>query len=66
VLPEAKKSLGVALASLISALISCALYYIPVFSSIGSGFSIIICALIASAVVAALCPIKDEEVAENE
>jgi predicted branched-subunit amino acid permease len=66
VLPDAKKSLGVALASLISAAISCALYYIPVFSSIGSGFSIIICALIASAVVAALCPIKDEEVAENE
>lgn len=61
VLPDAKKSLGVALASLISALISCALYYIPVFSSIGSGFSIIICALIASAIVAVLHPIKDEE-----
>ena len=68
VLPEAKKSLGVALASLISALISCALYYIPIFSSIGSGFSIIICSVIASAIVAALCPIKeeDEEVAAHE
>ena len=66
VLPDAKKSLGVALAALISAAISCALYYIPVFSSIGSGFSIIICALIASAIVAALCPIPDEEVTENE
>ena len=66
VLPDAKKSLGVALASLISAAISCALYYIPVFSSVGSGFSIIICAVVASAVVAALCPIKDEEVTEHE
>lgn len=66
VLPDAKKSLGVALAALISAAISCALYYIPVFSSVGSGFSIIICALIASAIVAALCPIPDEEVTENE
>lgn len=61
VLPDAKKSFGVALASLISAAISCALYYIPVFSSIGSGFSIIICSVIASAIVAILCPIKDEE-----
>lgn len=66
VLPDAKKSLGVALAALISAAISCALYYIPVFSSVGSGFSIIICAVVASAVVAALCPIKDEEVTEHE
>ena len=61
VLPDAKKSLGVALTSLISAAISCALYYIPIFSSIGSGFSIIICVLAASALVAALYPIKDEE-----
>lgn len=68
VLPDAKKSFGVALTSLISAAISCALYYIPIFSSIGSGFSIIICALAASALVAAWYPIKDEgeEVASHE
>ena len=68
VLPDAKKSLGVALAAAISGVISCVLYYLPIFSSIGSGFSIIICSLIASAIVAAVHPIADEEeeVADNE
>lgn len=66
VLPDAKKRLGVALASLVSAAISCALYYIPVFSSIGSGFAIIICAMIASAIVAIIFPVKEEEDTVNE
>lgn len=68
VLPEAKKSLGVALAAAISGIISCVLYYVPIFSSIGSGFSIIICALVASAIVSIIHPIADgeEEVLDNE
>ena len=68
VLPDAKKSLGISLAAAISGLISCVLYYVPIFSSIGSGFSIIICALIASAIVSILHPIADEEegVHDNE
>ena len=68
VLPDAKKSLGVALAAAISGIISCVLYYVPIFSSIGSGFSIIICALVASAIVSIIHPIADgeEEVPDNE
>jgi len=68
VLPDAKKSIGVALAAAISGIISCVLYYLPIFSSIGSGFSIIICSLIASAIVSLIHPIADEEeeVPDNE
>ena len=67
VLPDAKKSLGVALAAAISGVISCLIYYLPIFSVVGSGFSIIICSVIASAIVAAVCPVADEEeVEENE
>lgn len=67
VLPYAKKSLGIALAAAISGAISCTLYYIPVFSSVGNGFSIIICAIVASAIVAVIHPIADEEeVQSNE
>ncbi|MEG1945785.1 MAG: AzlC family ABC transporter permease [Lachnospiraceae bacterium] len=41
--------------------LSCCLYYIPGLNKISSGFSIIICAVVASLVGAALFPIEEKE-----
>ncbi len=59
IVPKAKRELGVLTAVAIAAAISCAIAYIPIFDFITSGFSIIICALSASALAALLFPIKD-------
>lgn len=61
VLPPAKKDRGIRLAALLSIACSLALAYVPFFSFVTSGFSVIICALIASAVAALLFPVKEEE-----
>ena len=45
----------------IAALLSCVFYYIPGLNQISSGFTIIICGVIASAIGAVLFPISDEE-----
>lgn len=61
IVPEIKASKSIAIITLTAVLISCALYYIPIFSSISQGFSIIICAVAASALGAFLFPIKEED-----
>ena len=46
--------------------LSCAFYYLPYLSSVPSGFTVIICAVAASAVFAFVAPVKvDEEENEN-
>ena len=60
VLPPAKKDKGVCCCVVLSALLSCCLRYIPVFSGITQGFAIILCAVIASALMAVLFPRKEE------
>ena len=62
VVPAAKENLHVLIAVVIAIAISSAIYYIPAFSSVSSGFAIIICAVIASAACAVLFPVKDQEV----
>lgn len=59
VLPPAKKDRGIRLSALLAVVLSLLLAYVPLFSFITSGFSIILCALIASAVAALLFPIKE-------
>lgn len=59
--PPARKSAGVLAAVLISVSLSCCFRYIPLFSGISSGFAIIICTLAASAVCAALFPVKEAD-----
>lgn len=68
VVPVAKKEKATALCVLLAISLSCAFKYIPHLSSVPSGFTIIICAVVASAVFAIVAPIKTEEseVAENE
>lgn len=66
IIPPARKEKSVAFVVIISAILSCLLYYIPFFSGISSGFSIIICAVITSVLAAAIFPHNDEEEEEND
>ncbi len=65
VMPETKKCYKTAIITLLAILLSCVIYYAPVFSSISSGFSVIICAVVASAVGALIFPAK-EDIADGE
>ena len=60
VVPPAKRDRGVLVGVLVAIGISCLLAYIPIFSFITEGFSIIVSALISATVAALLFPIKDE------
>lgn len=62
VVPKARENLHVLAVVAISIAISSALYYIPAFSAVSSGFAVIICAVAASAIGALLFPVKDKEV----
>ena len=57
IVPPAKHSKSVLAAVVLAAAISCVLYFVPWFSFISSGVSVIICAIITSAVCAFFFPI---------
>ena len=59
VFPKAKKHRPTAICVLIAIALSCAFRYIPVLQAVPSGFSVIICAVIAAALMAWLAPIKE-------
>lgn len=61
IVPPMTQNLGVFFAVIISAGISCMLYFVPIFKFISSGFSAILCAVTTSIIVAILFPIKTEE-----
>jgi len=63
ILPVARESKGVLVAVVIAAVISCTIRFMPVFDFITSGFSIIICAVIAAGLAAVFFPVKEEEAA---
>ncbi len=63
ILPVARESIGVLVAVVIAATISCIIRFVPVFDFITSGFSIIICAVIAAGLAAVFFPVKEEEAA---
>ncbi|MCR5099428.1 MAG: AzlC family ABC transporter permease [Lachnospiraceae bacterium] len=60
VLPPAREHKPVALVAVIALVISCLLYYVPLFDAIGSGFSVIITTLIAAGLGAVLFPIPED------
>lgn len=62
VVPKAKENIRVLIVVCIAIAISTALYYIPAFSFISSGFSIILCAVAASVVGAVFFPVDEKEV----
>lgn len=61
ILPKAKGHRPTACCVLIAVVLSCAFTYVPVLKDIPSGFSIIICAVIAAAVMAIAAPVGEEE-----
>ena len=66
IIPPARQAVGVCVVVLFSAACSCILTYVPLFSGVSSGFSIIICALLASVMGALFFPRKnDAEGGEN-
>jgi len=65
VIPPAKKSRATALCVLAAIALSCAFAYIPGLNQIPGGFTVIICAVLASALFAALSPISIAEEDEN-
>lgn len=61
VLIPSKKSKATALCVAFAIVLSCLFYFIPVLRQIPQGFTIIICAVIASTVLAIAAPVKTEE-----
>lgn len=61
VMPVAKKEKMTALCVLLAITISCAFRYIPLLNVVPSGFTVIICAVVASVIFAIIAPIKAEE-----
>ncbi len=60
VIPDAKKCRKTAMITLLAILISCVIYYVPVFDAVSSGFSVIICAVVASVVGALIFPVEED------
>ena len=61
VTPVAKKEKMTALCVLLAIAISCAFRYIPFLKAVPSGFTVIICAVVASVIFAIIAPVKAEE-----
>lgn len=60
VIPVARKARPVLIVVILSILMSCILYYVPLFSGISAGISIIICTVAASMAGAILFPVDQE------
>lgn len=63
ILPAARENMGVLVTVIVASAISCVIRFVPIFDFITSGFSIIICAVIAAGLAAVFFPIKEEETA---
>lgn len=62
VVPPAKKEHSTALCVLVAIILSCIFYYVPFLkNNIPSGFTIIICSVIASALLAVVAPLPIKE-----
>ena len=61
VVPEMKKSRPVIFVVILSLLLSCAFYYIPLLSKISSGITITVVAVVSAVIGAILFPVADEE-----
>ena len=60
IVPPAKKQLSVLLTVILSAGISCALYYTPILPNLSTGIAVIISAILTSLIIAYFFPIKEE------
>jgi len=66
VIPKARTHRATALCVILSVVLSCMFYYLPYLKSIPSGFTIIICAAVSSAVFAYFAPINVGEEGEKD
>ena len=66
IIPPSKTNRGVLFCVLISALMSCMFYYVPLFKGLSGGFAVIICAVTSSVIMALLKPVREEEEELNE
>ncbi len=66
VIPGMKWSSGTAKAVVFAIILSCAFEFVPFLSAVPDGFSVIICAVVASALFAFLFPVEMKEVEDNE
>ena len=65
IIPAMRKEHPILVVVCVAVLLSSIIHFVPVFSFITDGFSIIICAVAASAVGALLYPVSEEEEAEH-
>lgn len=65
IVPPAKKSKPILGAILISILVTCIIKYVPVFSFITDGFTMIIATFVGAGIMAFLAPVNDEESKEG-
>jgi predicted branched-subunit amino acid permease len=65
VVPETKKSKATLFAVALAIVLSCIFNFVPVLSKIPSGFTVIICAGLASLIFAFLCPIDTKKETEQ-
>lgn len=62
IIPPAAKSYKIAFTVVLSAVLSCACYYVPfIHEHVSQGFAIIACALVSALVAAAFFPVTEEE-----
>ena len=61
IIPDTKTEKGVLWAVVLSSALSCAFYFVPLLSKVPQGFSIIICAVLVSALLAYFFPKNFEE-----
>jgi predicted branched-subunit amino acid permease len=66
VVPQMKVHRPTLIAVLIAIACSLAFKFVPALSGVTVGFAIIICALVSSLLGAALFPIKDDEVSDDQ
>ena len=66
VMPVIRENKNTLLCVLIAVLLSCLFSFVPLLSKVPSGFSIIICAVIASGLFAVVAPIEVEEEIDDE
>lgn len=68
VIPEGRTNKNAALCILVSVILSCAFYFLPLLKKIPSGFTVIIIAVLVSLIFALLAPVEEKcerEVSEN-
>lgn len=66
IIPPIRKFKGVLIAIAIAATLSCIIRYVPLFSFISGGFSVIICAVAAAVIAALVKPIFEDVAEENQ